>query len=78
MSLTDPLYVVAEDRAAFEDWCRRKGHDPNGRSVRYVNSVRVLNSLRHEVRILFIHGWSKRKDWRPIYNRSLVIGRRPR
>ena len=78
MSLTDPLYVVAYDRRAFETWCARKGIDPNARSVRYVNSVRVLNSLRHEVRILFLIGWMDRKDWRAIHNRALIIGRRPR
>jgi hypothetical protein len=70
VSLTDPLYVVAYDRRAFEDWCTRKGIDPNSRTVRYVNSVRVLNSLRHEVRILFLNGWGARKDWRAIHNRA--------
>ena len=74
---TDPLYVVAYDRRAFEDWCRTKGFDPNGKYVRYVRDVTVLKNLRSEVRILFIHGWGARKDWRKIYNRALIIGRRP-
>lgn len=77
MSLTDPLYVVAYDYEVFLSWCDGKGIDPNSRAVRYVNSVRVLNSLRHEVRILFLTGWQARDDWRAIHNRALIIGRRP-
>jgi hypothetical protein len=78
VSLTDPLYVVAPDYKAFREWCERKGIDPESRAVRYVRSVRVLNSLRHEVRILFLKDWRKRPDWRPIHNRAIIIARRPR
>lgn len=77
MSLTDPLYVVTYDRRQFEDWCRRKGHHPESRAVRYVRDADVLNRLRHPVRILFVHGWRARKDATAVYNRALVIGRRP-
>jgi len=78
VSLTDPLYVVARDYKAFREWCGRKGIDPESRSVRYVKSVRVLNSLRHEVRILVLDGWRDRPDWRAIHNRAIIIARRPR
>lgn len=77
MSLTDPLYVVALNYRQFAEWCARKRIHPESRSVRYVRDVAVLQRLRHPVRILFIENWGGRKDWREIYNRALVIGRRP-
>jgi len=77
VSLTDPLYVIAYDRAGFEAWCTRRGINPDSRAVRYVRDVNVLNRLRHDVRILFIYGWQERKDGRALYNRAMVIGRRP-
>lgn len=76
MSPTDPIYVVTYDRAAFEDWCARKGHDPQSRAVRHVRDVAVLARLRHPVRILFVHGWRARKDATAVYSRALVIGRK--
>lgn len=77
MSVTDPLFVVALNYRQFVDWCRRKGISPTGQSVRYVRGVETLKGLRSEVRILFIENWDDRIDARAIYNRALIIGRRP-
>lgn len=77
MSTTDPLYVVARNYRQFLDWCQRKGHDPNSRAFRYVRDVKVLMGPRHSVRIIFVGNWRDRVDAVAIYNRALVIGRRP-
>lgn len=77
MSVTDPLYVVALNYRQFLDWCARKGYSPTGGAVRYVRGVETLAGLRTEVRILFIENWDDRSDARALYNRALIIGRRP-
>lgn len=78
MSTTDPLYVVALNYRQFLDWCRRKGHNPNRRpsTVVYVRDAKRLMGL-HNVRIVFVQNWEDREDWREIYNRALIVGRRP-
>ena len=76
MSTTDPLFVVALNYAAYVNWCQAKGYRPHNGSVRYVRDVRTLLGQR-DIRILFLYGWEGRKDWREIYNRAMIVGRRP-
>jgi hypothetical protein len=78
VSVTDPLYVVALNYRQFLDWCARKGHNPNQRpaTVVYVRDATRLMGLR-DVRLVFVPNWMDRKDWREIYNRALIVGRRP-
>lgn len=77
MSINDPLFVVALNYRAFLTWCERKGIAPHSKEVVYVQDVKRLMGQR-DIRILFIHGWVERKDWREIYNRSIIVGRRPK
>lgn len=74
--LNDPLFVVARNYQQFQDWCRRKGYDPAGRHVRYVRGVDTLMGQR-DIRILFLHNWVDRSDARAVYNRAMIVGRRP-
>lgn len=76
MTINDPLFVVAYNRQAFEAWCKRKGYNPNGRGVRYVRGVEVIDRQQN-IRILFVYGWQERSDARAIYNRAMLVGRRP-
>lgn len=78
MSYTDPLFVVAADYKAFLDWCERKGLSPlpAAGQVIYVADARKLLGQR-DVRILFLHGWTQHRHARSIYNRALIVGRRP-
>jgi hypothetical protein len=76
VSTTDPLFVVAASYQAFVDWCHRKGHTADAPHVRYVRDARTLLGQR-DIRILFTHGWTKHRHARAIYNRALIIGRRP-
>lgn len=76
MSTTDPLFVVAYNYNAYVQWCQRKGYAPHGRSVRYVRGVSTLDRQK-DIRILFIYGWQERSDGRQIYNRAMIVGRRP-
>ena len=77
MSVTDPLFVVAQNYRAFLDWCERKRIEPHSREVIYVRDVKRLMGQR-DIRIVFVGGWVDRKDWREIYNRALIVGRRPK
>lgn len=72
------IYIVAEDREAFERWCWKQ--DPNGElpRVKYVANVATLGWEEKDVEFLFLKGWQKRPDWRSIYDRALAIGRRAR
>ena len=76
MSVTDPLFVVALNYRAFLDWCERKRIEPHSREVIYVRDAKRLHGQR-DIRILFLYGWTERKDWRDIYNRAVIVGRRP-
>lgn len=71
------IYVVTYDYAQYLEFCRRKRSAPQGDRFRYVKEVRTLALLRQPVDIVFVHGWQGRKDWRAIYNRALIIGKRP-
>jgi hypothetical protein len=75
-SVTDPLYVVALNYGAYLEWCERKRVQPQGAGFIYVRDVSRLLRVR-DVRILFLYGWTERKDWREIHNRALIVGRRP-
>jgi hypothetical protein len=77
VSTTDPLFVVAYNYNAFVKWCRAKGHAPHGGAVVYVRGADTLKGLRSDVRFLFLYGWQERSDSRAIFNRYLIIGRRP-
>jgi hypothetical protein len=72
----DPLFVVASSYRAFVDWCHRRGHTANVAGLRYVSDARTLNG-QSNVRILFTHGWTEHPHSRAIYNRALIVGRRP-
>ena len=78
MSTTDPIYVVALNHRQFLDWCVRKRINPHQRPspVIYVRDVMTLRGVR-DARIVFVQNWDDRKDWREIYNRALIVGRRP-
>ena len=76
MSVTDPLFVVALNYRAFLAWCERKGINPHSKEVVYVRDVERLIGQR-DIRILFLYGWTERKDWRELHNRALIVGRRP-
>ena len=76
MSVTDPLFVVALDYRAFLAWCERKRIEPHSKEVVYVRDARRLMGQR-DIRILFLHGWVERKDWRAVYERAIIVGRRP-
>lgn len=71
------IYVVAQNYRAYLDFCGRKRTAPEGGRFRYVKDVRTLAFIRQPVDIVFVAGWQDRTDWRAIYNRALVIGRRP-
>lgn len=76
VSTTDPLFVVAYNYTAYVNWCQAKGHRPHNGSVRYVRDVNTLRG-QQDIRILFLYGWQERKDGRQIYNRAMIVGRRP-
>lgn len=76
MSTTDPLFVVAHNYQAYLTWCRKKGYPPHAGSVRYVRGVETLER-QADIRILFLYGWQERRDARKIYNRAMIVGRRP-
>lgn len=76
VSINDPLFVVAKSYQAYIHWCRAKGHRPHNGSVRYVRDVMTLRG-QSDIRILFLYGWQEHRDSRGIYNRAMIIGRRP-
>jgi len=76
VSVNDPLFVVAFNYNAYVQWCQRKGHALHNGTVRYVRDVHTLDRQK-DIRILFLHGWEARKDGRQIYNRAMIVGRRP-
>lgn len=76
MSTTDPLFVVALNYSHYVQWCQKKGYAPHGHSVRYVRDVMTLRG-QSNIRILFLAGWEERSDGRALFNRAMIVGRRP-
>ena len=76
MSINDPLFVVASNYRAYYHWCLTKRHAPHNAGFIYVRGVETIDRQK-DIRILFLHGWTKHKDSRAIYNRAILVGRRP-
>lgn len=76
MSINDPLFVVAGNYQEYYHWCLRKRHAPHNAGFVYVREARRLFGQR-DIRILFLPGWTKHREARAIYNRAIIVGRRP-